>query len=306
MSVVIVGSFITDAIATCKVAPKGGETVRGLSFNTYLGGKGANQAVAAKRMGSDTIMVGALGDDNFGHAFIECLKKEGFDTSYIEIDKNSPTGISLVTVEESGQNRIVMTPGANMTYDYKLLSKLENKIKEASCVVTQCEMTIDCVIELYRLCKKTGTKYIVNPAPALKLPEEILNGIYLLTPNETELGIQVGKNPTTLDEFIECSKELIDKGVQNVIVTLGENGSLLVNKDGYKHFPPYKVKPVDTLGAGDSFTGSLSAMIDQGYSLEESIKVATAVAALEIQKPGGIPAMPYKEDVFNFIKEMGK
>ncbi len=306
MSVIVVGSFITDCIATCKVAPKGGETVRGLSFNTYLGGKGANQAVASIRMGSDTLMLGAVGDDNFGHAFIDCLKNEGFDTNYIVVDKKNPTGTSLVTVEESGQNRIVMTPGANTAYDYNLLKNYENEIKNANCVVTQCETTLDVVVELSRLCKKHNVKYIVNPAPALKLPDEVLDGLFLLTPNENELGIQIAKNPETLDEYIAGAKEMLKKGVKNVIVTLGVNGSLLVNNDGTCHIPSFKVKAVDTLGAGDSFTGSLSAMIDQGYSIIDAMKIATAVAALEVQKPGGIPAMPYKEEVFKFLEKAGK
>lgn len=301
MSVVVVGSFIVDCIARCNRAPLAGETVVGNSFNTYLGGKGANQAFAAKRMGSDTLMIGAVGNDNFGNQFFDVMNNEGFDTSVVKVGSKF-TGTSLVTVEESGQNRIVMTPGANLEYTKDDLRKVEKVISKANYVVTQCEMQYEIVTELAKICKENNLKLILNPAPARSLDDEVLDGLYLITPNETELGIIIGRTLETLDDYIEGAKVLLNKGVENVIVTLGTVGSLLVNKDETELVKSYKVKAIDTVGAGDSYTGSLSAMLDQGYSLKEAMKIATAVAALEVQKNGAIPAMPYKEDVFKFIK----
>lgn len=302
MSVVVVGSFIVDCIARCDRAPEAGESVVGNSFNIYLGGKGANQAFASIRMGSKTIMAGSLGDDTFGKDFIKTLDKEGFDTSFVKVVKNS-TGTSLVTVEESGQNRICMTPGANLDYTLNDLMQLEDAISKSNVVVTQFEMRYEIAKELSNMAKKYNKKFILNPAPAREIDDELLKNVYIITPNETELGVIINRKIETLDEYIEGAKELLKRGVQNVIVTLGTQGSLLVNNEGYQLIPAQKVKAIDTVGAGDSFTGSLASQIDQGKSIIEGIKIATCVAALEVQKNGAIPAMPYKDDVIKFMNE---
>lgn len=303
MSVLVVGSFIVDCVATCKRAPEAGETVVGDSYNTYLGGKGANQAFAAIRMGSKTTMVGCVGNDGFGKEFFDTLEAEGFDTSVVKVSNAHSTGVSLVTVEHSGQNRICMTPGANLDYLPEDLDELEDLIKNSDIIVTQLEMRYDVAAYLAKLAKKHGKKFILNPAPAAPIDDETLDGVYCITPNETELGIIINRKIETMEEYIDGAKVLLDKGCQNVIVTLGTIGSLLVNKDGHTLVPAFKVKAIDTVGAGDSFTGSLSAMLDQGRSLTDAMQIATAVAALEVQKSGAIPAMPFKEDVYKFLEE---
>ena len=305
MSVLVVGSFIVDCVATCKRAPEAGETVVGDSYNTYLGGKGANQAFAAIRMGSKTSMVGCVGNDGFGKQFFETLEAEGFDTSVVKVSDVNSTGVSLVTVEHSGQNRICMTPGANLDYYIEDLDKLEELVKESDIIVTQLEMRYDIAAHLAKLAKRHGKKFILNPAPAREIDDEVISSCYIMTPNETELGIIINRKIETMDEYIEGAKVLLEKGCQNVIVTLGTVGSLLVNKDGHKLVPAFKVKAVDTVGAGDSFTGSLSAMLDQGREMLDAMQIATAVAALEVQRKGAIPAMPYREEVFKFLEEKG-
>ena len=305
MSVLVVGSFIVDCVATCKRAPEAGETVVGDSYNTYLGGKGANQAFAAKRMGAHTYMVGAVGNDGFGKQFFETLEAEGFDTSVVKVSDKNSTGVSLVTVEHSGQNRICMTPGANLDYYIEDLDNLEELVKESDIIVTQLEMRYDIAAHLAKLAKRHGKKFILNPAPARGIDDEVISSCYIMTPNETELGIIINRKIETMDEYIEGAKVLLEKGCQNVIVTLGTVGSLLVNKDGHKLVPAFKVKAVDTVGAGDSFTGSLSAMLDQGREMLDAMQIATAVAALEVQRKGAIPAMPYREEVFKFLEEKG-
>ena len=305
MSVLVVGSFIVDCVATCKRAPEAGETVVGDSYNTYLGGKGANQAFAAKRMGAHTYMVGAVGNDGFGKQFFETLEAEGFDTSVVKVSDKNSTGVSLVTVEHSGQNRICMTPGANLDYYIEDLDNLEELVKESDIIVTQLEMRYDIAAHLAKLAKRHGKKFILNPAPAREIDDEVISSCYIMTPNETELGIIINRKIETMDEYIEGAKVLLEKGCQNVIVTLGTVGSLLVNKDGHKLVPAFKVKAVDTVGAGDSFTGSLSAMLDQGREMLDAMQIATAVAALEVQRKGAIPAMPYREEVFKFLEEKG-
>ena len=305
MSVLVVGSFIVDCVATCKRAPEAGETVVGDSYNTYLGGKGANQAFASIRMGSKTTMVGCVGNDGFGKQFFETLDAEGFDSSVVKVSQNNSTGVSLVTVEHSGQNRICMTPGANLDYYIEDLDNLEELVKESDIIVTQLEMRYDIAAHLAKLAKRHGKKFILNPAPAREIDDEVISSCYIMTPNETELGIIINRKIETMDEYIEGAKVLLEKGCQNVIVTLGTVGSLLVNKDGHKLVPAFKVKAVDTVGAGDSFTGSLSAMLDQGREMLDAMQIATAVAALEVQRKGAIPAMPYREEVFKFLEEKG-
>lgn len=304
MSVLIVGSFITDLIARSNRAPKPAETVRGNSFNSYLGGKGANQAVACKRMGSTTYMAGSVGDDVFGESFKNFFKEEGFETKYIKTTKEASTGTSLVVVEEiTGQNMICMVPGANLKYKIEDLNEIENLVKEVNVVVSQAEQQEEIVDHLAYLCEKYNKRFVYNPAPARPIKDETLKRVYVLTPNENELGVVVGKQLITEEDYVQASKELISRGVKNVVTTLGDKGCLFVSETECMMIPSFKVKAIDTLGAGDSFTGSMSAMLDQGYSLIEALKIANAVGALEVTKNGGIPSMPYKEDVFKFLKE---
>ena len=306
MSVLIVGSFITDLIARSNIAPHPGQTVSGNSFNTYLGGKGANQAVACKRMGSTTYMVGCLGNDVFGEAFKNFFKEEGFEVNdrMLKTTSEASTGTSLVVIEEAtGQNMICMVPGANLKYTIDDLNEIEDLVEKSNVVVSQAEQQEEIVDHLAYLCEKHHKRFIYNPAPARPIKEETLRRIYVLTPNENELGVVVGKPLITQEDYIQASKELISKGVENIVTTLGDKGCLFVSKDECMMIPSFKVKAIDTLGAGDSFTGSMSAMLDQGYQLKEALRIANAVGALEVTKNGGIPSMPYKEDVFNFLKE---
>ena len=229
MSVVVVGSFIVDCIARCDRALKRARR-RWELFNIYLGGKGANQAFAAIRMGSKTIMAGAVGDDVFGKDFMKF--KKGFDCSFVKVVKNF-TGTSLVTVEESGQNRICMTPGANLDYAVDDLNTLEKVISKSNVVVTQLEMRYEIAKRLSELAKKHNKKFILNPAPARKIDNDLLKNVYIITPNETELGVIIDKRNMTFEDYIEGAKNY-KRGVENVIVTLGDKGSLLVNKAGHQ------------------------------------------------------------------------
>ena len=297
MSVLVVGSFVVDLVATCDRAPEAGETLTGKSFNIYLGGKGANQAVAAKRMGADVTMAGCIGNDIFGDDFVRTFESEGLSTDYILRTDADRTGCSLVTLETSGQNRICMTPGANLHYTVDDLLAVESLVKSANVVVTQCEMQPEIVDELAKLCKKYGKKFILNPAPARTFDDETLSACYVISPNETELGVIVGRTLDTDEDYISVAKELLAKGVQNVVVTLGSRGSLLVNATQTTFVPAMKVKAVDTVGAGDSFTGSLAAFTDEGKDVLSAMKLSTIVGGLQVQKHGAIPSMPYRSAV---------
>jgi ribokinase len=198
-----------------------------------------------------------------------------------------------------------MTPGANLDYYIEDLDQLEELVKASDIIVTQLEMRYDVAAHLAKLAKKHGKRFILNPAPAAPIDDEVVSSCYIMTPNETELGIIINRKIETMEEYIEGAKVLLEKGCKNVIVTLGTIGSLLVNENGHTLIPAFKVKAIDTVGAGDSFTGSLSAMLDQGRSLTDAMQIATAVAALEVQTKGAIPAMPYQKDVYKFLEEKG-
>ena len=297
MRVLVVGSFIVDLVARTERAPEAGESVRGLSFNRYPGGKGANQAVAAKRLGADVIMAGCVGNDDFGRDFFGIFKEEGIPTDYIKKSDKSSTGCSLVTVETSGQNRICMVPGANLDYTVEDLTALEEVIVSSEIVVTQCEMRPEIVDELAKLCAKHSKKFVLNPAPARSLSDETLKAVYILTPNETELAAIVGRELESDEDYASAGKELLLKGVKNVVVTLGSKGSMLINGDGVTKIPSVKVKAVDTVGAGDSFTGALSATLAAGKDLITALKTATATAAVSVQRNGAIPSMPNLNEV---------
>lgn len=302
MSILVVGSFVTDLIARTKRAPEAGETVVGTSFHTSYGGKGANQAVAAKKMGQEVIMAGSVGNDSYGDSFIKLFEELGFDSKYIYKSKNA-TGCSVVVIDEAAQNRIVMTPGANLDFPKERLLALEEIIKKVDIVVCQFEMADEIVPTIAMLTKKHHKRFILNPAPAKAISDEVLASLSVITPNETELGIIVGKKLETINDYIAASESLLAKGVENVVVTLGVVGSLLVNKDGAYLQKAFKVKAIDTVGAGDSFTGSLAALLDEGYQIKDALRIASAVAALEVTREGAIKAMPTREEVFSFLAE---
>lgn len=306
MSVLVVGSFMTDLVARTTKQPVAGQTVVGESFGIYLGGKGANQAIASKRCDSETYMVGALGNDNFGEAFLEFLEKSGFDKNHVLIKEKVSSGVGHIVIDdETGQNQIIIIPGANLHFTEQDLLKFEHLFKKCNIVVNQLEMQDEIIIKSKELAHKYNKKYLLNPAPYKMLSDDVLKDIDFLTPNETELAGFVGKtNLTEIDEFKLAASELVSKGVKNVVVTLGEKGALHCSKSGCKLYAAYKVcEVVDTVAAGDAFNGTFAAMIDQGRSIEEAIKYANASGALTVMKKGAIPSIPTIKEIEVFLKQ---
>lgn len=306
MRILVVGSLVVDLVAVTDRAPNAGETLIGRSFDIFHGGKGANQAVAAKRLGADVTMVGCVGMDIFGEDFMHTMTEEGFSTQHIKRTDGAKTGCSLITLETNGQNRICITPGANLCFTSEELKAKEVLIENAGTVVTQCEMRPEIVDDLAAMCKKHHKRFILNPAPARTFSDETLSAVTVLTPNETELGIMVGRPLETDQEFEDAAKELLSRGVENVIVTLGSRGSMLVNKEGVKIVPAMHVNAVDTVGAGDSFTGSLAAFLEEGKDILSAMKLSTIVAGLQVQRHGAIPSMPYRHEVDAIADPLGK
>lgn len=302
MAVLVVGSFMTDLVVRTNTTPSKGQTVMGNSFNIFLGGKGANQAVASKRMGSKTYLVGALGDDSFGRNFKAFFKEEGFDVSHI-LTKNTSSGVGQITInEETGDNQIVIVPGANLSFSVSDLHQFKHLFKDVDIVVNQLEMQDEVIFETKRLAKQHNKLYLLNPAPFKELPDAFLKDIDFITPNETELEGFVGRKLTTMDDFIDGAKELLQKGVKNVIVTLGGNGALHCDIWGCKHYKPFAKEVVDTVAAGDAFNGTFASQISQGKSIDEAMIYANGAGAVTVTRHGAIPSIPTFKEVEQFIK----
>lgn len=298
---------MTDLVARTFNKPLPGQTIIGNDFNIFLGGKGANQAISAHRQGSLVKITGAVGRDQFGQEFKRFFSQEGFDISYI-LEKNKSSGVGHIVVDEkSGENQIIIIPGANLSYTIEDLKNNENLFKNTKIVLNQLEMNFQVNELSKKLSKKYGALYLLNPAPYRDLSDEFLNGIDIITPNETELEGLSKKTLKTLPEIVNAAKEINLKGVSHVIVTLGSQGALHCYNGDCCLYPAFTVNEVvDSTGAGDTFNGALAAMIDQGHSVQEAINFANAAAALSVMKKGAIPSIPNYNEVVNFINNRKK
>ncbi|ASA25884.1 ribokinase [Paenibacillus donghaensis] len=303
MDIVVIGSLNMDMVVRSGRAPEAGETVIGDSFVLSAGGKGANQAVAAARLGSTVRLVGKVGADAFGSELLEIIKQEGIDSEYLSVSGSRSTGVASIVLEESGENRIIVVPGANMELTADDIQLLEPVITGAKLLVMQLEMDLHMTEQAVGIAHASGIPVILNPAPAQRLSDELLSHVTYLTPNETEAGILSGVQVDNLDSAREAAAVLLRKGVQNVIMTLGAQGALIVNSQGQIHVPGFPVKAVvDTVAAGDSFNGALAQQLTAGRSLEEAVTFANAVGALAVGKAGAIPSLPTLAEVEQFLE----
>ncbi|MBA2174887.1 ribokinase [Halobacillus locisalis] len=285
--VTVIGSINMDLTVSTKVVPRQGETVMGDSFATFPGGKGANQAVAAARLGGDVRMIGAVGSDVFGNDLLEHLRREGIDTSGVASVDGVSTGTATIIVS-NGDNRIIVAPGANHEVTVPLVERFEEMIKESDIVLVQLEIPLSPVEYVSKLAVDHGVPLIVNPAPYQTLPEAVLRGATYLTPNESEATLLEADSPSTKEKWI---------------TTIGSAGVRL-NKDDVI-VPGYLVDAVDTTGAGDTFNGALATKLAKGSSLEDAAQFANAASALSVQKLGAQQGMPHQEEVESFLKQQG-
>ncbi len=279
-----------------------GETIIGNSFSRVPGGKGANQAVAASRLQGDVVMAGKLGNDIFADEFLEILKNEGIDTQYVLRDSALPTGIGNVTVDETGNNRIIVVPGANLAYQPTDLNAIEDVIQKASVVMLQLEMHMATVEHAVDLAYKYGVPVILNPAPARALSDELLKKVTYLTPNKAEAEQLSDMKICDKKDVKRSADVLLRKGVKNVIITLEKDGAYFANASEERFIPGFEVQPVDTVAAGDSFNGALAVAIVQGKDLKQAVGFANAVGALTVTHQGAIPSLPNLQDVERFIR----
>ncbi len=280
-SILVVGSANVDMVVKTPRIPSPGETILGGVFQKFEGGKGANQAVAANAAFGGTRFCAGVGDDSFGRDYLSSLGARGINVELVKIFKDFPTGVALITVDESGQNSITVAPGANMALSEGDMDSID--FSAFSHVLFQLENDILTVARGLNLAKKAGCETILTPAPAKVLPKQMLRDIDYIVPNEIEI-LQIVPDCRDAED---AAQKLISSGVKNVIVTLGKRGCDLYNGCGIKHFPTYEnIRPVDTVGAGDCFTGSLAGGLKICKNLERAIEFASAAASLKISKMG--------------------
>jgi ribokinase len=282
--------------------PAIGETILGGDFIMTPGGKGANQAMAAAKLGAEVYFIARLGDDIFARQSLDNFKKENINTKYVIRTKQAPSGVALITVDDAGNNVIVVAPGANQKLSPDDIKKAESDIASSGALVAQLEIPLETVEFAARLAKKNGILFILDPAPAQTLSPELLKMIDVLTPNETEACILTDIEVTDEESARAAAKKLLEYGVKAVILTLGSKGFLLADNDKMKFAPALKVDSVDTTAAGDAFTASLSVGLAKGKTLYDSAVYANYVAALSVTKIGAQSSMPTSEEVENFIK----
>jgi ribokinase len=305
--IVVVGSLNMDLVVQVPTIPNPGETVLGNNFAMIPGGKGANQAVAAARLGAEVIMIGQVGGDAFGQELIENLKREGIKTEFVSISKNSATGVAMIAVDAQGQNSIAVASGANFTFSSKQLVKAWESIGEIDALIMPLETKEDTIYTAAELAKESKGQVILNPAPARPIDAATMALVDVLIPNEFEAAALAQVEVNSQGDIEKASEALLYLGVDTVITTLGEKGVLLseTNKKA-TYLQPYEVEVVDTTAAGDGFVAGFAVSITEGNSVYDSVIFANAVGALTVTKAGAQPSLPYRSEVEDFITKKRK
>jgi ribokinase len=299
--IVVVGSANTDMVVQVQHLPQPGETVLGGDYIQSLGGKGANQAVAAARLGADVTFIARLGQDVFGDVSAAAYKAEGINTKYLVRDDNTPSGVAIIMVNHFAENIIAVAQGANAKLSPDDVFVAESAIQKANCLLVQLEIPLETVQAAIQLAVKHHVPVILNPAPAAKLPPALLEMADYLTPNETEAAMLAGEHSAS--RAMDGAYLLKSKfKIKNLIITLEEKGAAIV---GYRNqiVPSYPVKPVDTTGAGDAFNGALAVALAREETLFDAVKFANAVAALTTTRRGAQSSLPTSEAVDAFLKD---
>lgn len=301
--ILVIGSSNTDMTIKSDNLPLPGQTILGGRFVMGPGGKGANQAVAAKRLGGNVEFICKVGHDIFGKNAADGYKKEGIDISHI-LYSTEPSGVALILVDKTGENVISVAPGANGDLSVEDIESIANVIKEANYLILQLEIPTDAVIRAAKIAHEAGVYVILNPAPACKLPNELFQYISLITPNQTETELMTGVKLINEQSFITAVENFNRMGVKDVIITLGSKGSL-VCYDGKNEFvPAIKVDAVDATAAGDTFCGAVCVALSQGKNLKEAAVFATKAASLTVQKMGAQDSIPSITDINMFSNQI--
>lgn len=293
--ILVIGSLNMDLSIDLAKMPVTGETILGRGIAYKAGGKGANQACAAGKLGGRVRMLGCVGQDEFGQKLVKSLSESGVETDYIKESRDLPTGTAVIYVDDNGDNSIVVIPGANMACDIEYLKEQDEQFHWCDYVVLQMEIPYEAVWYSVKRAKELGKMVILNPAPAPdEIPEEILSLVDYLTPNETEI---IALNGKSKDDIREGAEKLLSRGASNVIATLGDRGALLVNRYGETFYPARKVVSVDTTAAGDCFNGAMVAALAEGQSEAEAILFANMASSIAVTRKGAQESLPIREEV---------
>ena len=296
--IVVVGACMIDLISYVPRFPQIGETLHGTEFRMGYGGKGANQAIMAAKLGSKVVMVSKVGDESFGAGTLENFKKNGVSTSFVYKSKEEFSGVAPIFVTPKGENSIVIVSGSNNKLTAMEIEKASNEIKQSSYLICQLEIEVELSLIALRLAKKLGVSTILNPAPARSsLPEEIYKLTDIFCPNESEAELLTGKKINSMTDIEEMAKQFVTAGAKSVIITLGENGCYVLSNGVGKHISANKVSVVDSTGAGDAFVGALAHFLDLGIDIFESSKRASAVATMSVQGKGTQSSFPERDQL---------
>ena len=303
--ILVVGSLNVDLVSHVPHIPKEGETISSLKFQTNFGGKGANQAIAAARLGAKVAMIGKVGNDEYGRSLINNLKQSGVDTTAIQED-TGPSGMAFINVSMAGENNIVLVPGANHTIKQADIDEYRHLIEKSDMIIMQLEIPLDVVTYVLELANQANKKVILNPAPAQKLPTEILEKVHTLIPNETELEAITGMPVSTDQEILNAALYLKSLGIKRVVVTAGDKGSYVINDETQFHVPACKVDAIDTTAAGDSYIASFVIATTKGLDDIEAARFASKVSAIVVTREGAQSSIPTLEEVEAYYQNYNK
>ena len=294
--IAVIGSANTDLITFADTFPRPGETLFGRSFDLGFGGKGANQAVAARLCGAEVLMVAKVGKDLFGEATVKNFAALGIDTTHVRIIEGVPTGVAPIFVEPSGQNRIIVVKGANDRLTPADVDAASAQLRGVDTIILQFEIPLETIYHTVRFARANKIRCIVNPAPAVPASLADLTGADYFIPNETEAELITGHPVRTVEDAVACAANLLQKGFQRVVITLGVRGSLLAGPAGHVLIPPFPVAAVDTTGAGDAFIGSLAVFLAEDIPEKDALARANLYAALSTTRVGTQKSFPQRAE----------
>jgi ribokinase len=293
----VIGSSNTDMVIRTQKLPLPGETVLGKDFIINPGGKGANQAVAAARLGGDVTLVAKVGDDLFGKQALEHFRKENINISFVSTDSEVPSGVALIGVDARGENSIMVAPGSNSNLTVENVGMAINHVQRGSIILVQLEIPMETVAFSIRKGHNAGCKVIFNPAPASAIDNRLLRHVEVITPNELEAEILTGIRVLDIPTAQRAAQKLHEMGVANVIITLGSKGAYLLNDSVQMLLPSPPVTPVDTTAAGDCFNGALAVALSEGLAIDQAVSFACEAASISVTRMGAQSSMPYKKEV---------